>query len=97
MPIDQCPHSFSHMARIILPEYMAAMRQSMCNPVAMSLFATPGVGVRSLLRQFAKDTDFSGCYALLEGEKPIYVGISRNVFSRLRQHVTGKMLIGIGI
>ncbi|MEA9565528.1 hypothetical protein [Xanthomonas sp. WHRI 8932A] len=34
--------------------------------------------------------DFSGCYVLLEAGTPIYVGISRSVIGRLRQHVFGK-------
>ena len=90
MPIDQCPHSFSHLASVVLPNYMAVLSQNMNNPTLLSIFSQPGTGVRSLLRQFGRESDFPGCYVLIECENPIYVGISRSVFSRLRQHVTGK-------
>jgi hypothetical protein len=41
------------------------------------------------LKQHGHAQDFSGCYVILE-KQPIYVGISRGVFGRLRQHVTGR-------
>ncbi len=90
MPIDQCPHSFSHLASVVLPSYMVELRQNIHNPLLLSMFSRPGTGVRSLLRQFGRESDFPGCYVLIEGGNPIYVGISRSVFSRLRQHVNGK-------
>lgn len=31
--------------------------------------------------------DFKGLYVFYEDDKPIYVGISKNVLKRLRQHV----------
>lgn len=52
-------------------------------------FSVPGVGVRALLRQHGRREDFSGCYVVM-AEHPVYVGISRGVFKRLRQHVTGR-------
>ena len=90
MPIDQCPHSFNHLSRVVLPNYMAQMRHEMTRASAMVLFSTRGVGVKTLLKRFAKPADFSGCYVLLDNGNPVYVGISRGVFGRLRQHVTGK-------
>ena len=33
--------------------------------------------------------DFSGCYVLLRDGHPFYVGISRTLVQRLRQHLTG--------
>lgn len=56
----------------------------------MEAFARAGVGVRGLLRGFGLPQDFSGCYVLVENGVPIYVGISRGVIGRLRQHVYGK-------
>jgi len=34
-------------------------------------------------------TDFSGIYIFYKGANPFYVGISRNVVKRLRQHIEG--------
>ncbi|MDQ8020939.1 MAG: hypothetical protein REI94_03815 [Moraxellaceae bacterium] len=56
----------------------------------MDLFARPGVGPGTLLKEFGIPRDFSGCYVLLESQAAIYVGISRSVVGRLRQHVFGK-------
>ena len=53
-------------------------------------FCTPGIGVKTILRRLRRTTDFSGCYVLTREEKPFYVGISRTVVSRLRQHGMGK-------
>ena len=55
----------------------------------MKAFTKPGIGVKRLLREFGLPRDFSGCYVLIESGSPIYVGISRGVISRLRQHVCG--------
>ncbi len=55
----------------------------------MSDFAIEGVGVSSLCKSFGLVEDFSGCYVLIEEKKPVYVGISRSVLQRLRQHVRG--------
>ena len=41
-------------------------------------------------KQLGLSRDFSGCYVLLEEERPVYVGISRKVLGRLRQHLRGK-------
>jgi hypothetical protein len=54
----------------------------------MSLFCTPGFGVKSILSRLRRREDFSGCYVLLH-DTPFYVGISRSVAQRLRQHVMG--------
>jgi GIY-YIG catalytic domain-containing protein len=59
-------------------------------PVPASLFAVPGNGPISIARSLERKSDFSGCYVLIENSKPIYVGISRSVLARLRQHFTGK-------
>lgn len=56
----------------------------------MGLFARPGVDPGTLIKEFGIPQDFSGCYVLLDTGPPIYVGISRGVIGRLRQHVFGK-------
>ena len=77
------------MAGSVLPRYMATLRRALVFPHLMSLFCKPGFGVKSILSQLRRGEDFSGCYVLLHESKPFYVGISRSVIQRLRQHVTG--------
>jgi hypothetical protein len=69
---------------------MARLRSALVHPHDMEAFGRPGVGVRTLLGELGLADDFSGCYVLLEKKQPIYVGISRGVIGRLRQHVYGK-------
>ena len=76
------------MAATILPGDMARLRAALAAPVPMSSFCKQGLGVKSILSGLRRSSDFSGCYVLRE-EKPFYVGISRTVVQRLRQHVTG--------
>jgi hypothetical protein len=42
-----------------------------------------------MLGRLGRDRDFSGCYVLMRDRKPFYVGISRGVVGRLRQHGKG--------
>ena len=90
MPLHDCPHSFHDLAATVLPAQMAKMRRALAEPLDMSLFAQPGIGTGTLVKQLGVGRDFSGCYVLLEAAVPIYVGISRGVIGRLRQHVFGK-------
>jgi len=89
MSIDQYEHSFQHLVEVDLPKYMGQLEASMKRSISMSEFAIDGVGVASLCRLFDLKEDFPGCYVLMEENTPIYVGISRNVLQRLRQHVRG--------
>lgn len=90
MPIHDCPHSFAELASTVLPEHMTRMRQALVLPQPMIDFGEPGIGVRKLLKKKGLMEDFSGCYVLVDDGRPIYVGISRGVIGRLRQHVFGK-------
>src|SRR5438046_2019519 len=90
MPIDACISTFAEMAASILPSDMARLRAALGSPVPMSSFCKQGFGVKAILSRLGRNTDFSGCYVLLREGKPFYVGISRTVVQRLRQHVTGK-------
>jgi len=90
MPVDNCPHSFVALAGTILPAYMAQLRIAMKTPHKAAEFAQLGVGPVAIAKTVGRPADFSGCYVMLEDSKPVYVGISRSVLSRLRQHVTGK-------
>jgi hypothetical protein len=89
MPIDDCNHNFLELAQRVLPEHMSEMRRSLASPTPMAEFLVPRQGVKTLLRAHNRTTDFSGCYVLLEQGKPIYVGISRQVFRRLWYHGRG--------
>jgi hypothetical protein len=90
MPIDACASTFAEMAASILPGDMARVRAALTAPVPLASFCRRGAGVKSVLSELRRNADFSGCYVLVREGKPFYVGISRAVVQRLRQHVTGK-------
>jgi len=89
MPIDECTSTFEELATTVLPKYMAAMQDALQRPHALSGFCTAGVGVKTILAGLGRSRDFSGCYVLVRDGTPFYVGISRGVIGRLRQHSTG--------
>jgi hypothetical protein len=89
MTIDGCRHDFPGLASEVLPAHMKELKAAMTRPLSMADFSKRGEGVRSLLAKHGLEEDFSGCYVLVDPQ-PIYVGISRGVFARLRQHVTGR-------
>lgn len=90
MALHDCAHTFEELAATVLPAHMVRMQSALAVPRQMEAFAHPGVGVKALLKEFELPQDFSGCYILQENGTPIYVGISRGVIGRLRQHVFGK-------
>jgi hypothetical protein len=88
MPVDGCTHTFEELANEVLPDHMRRMKRAMRHAIPMRTFVDAGAAeCRHCLGQSA---DFSGCYVLMSGKKPIYAGISRAVIARLRQHVKGK-------
>jgi hypothetical protein len=89
MPIDACNSTFEEMAATVLPRDMAELRRALAQPHSLSAFCQLRIGVRSILSQLRRRQDFSGCYVLVRDGTPFYVGISRTVVQRLRQHVTG--------
>lgn len=89
MPIDGCEHTFETLATEILPQYMEHLHHELRAPVAMSRFARDRIGPATLAKELGRPADFQGCYVLLEEGRPCYIGISRRVLSRLRQHVRG--------
>jgi hypothetical protein len=89
VPIDKCLHTFEVLATSRLPEYLVSLRRSMEASHPASEFCKPGKGTAAILASLEKTKDFSGTYAFLENNKPIYVGISRGVIARIRQHLTG--------
>lgn len=85
--VDGCEYSFQELTTTVLPRLMAELRKSMQSPLPLDEFAVKGHGVKSLLRDHGLSEDFPGCYVLMDRDRPVYVGISRKVFTRLRQHV----------
>lgn len=90
MPLHECSHTFEKLASDILPEYMRHMREAINRSEKMTKFCQSGVGLKTLLKEKGLLRDFSGCYVLLENKQPIYVGISRGIIGRLKQHVCGR-------
>lgn len=90
MAIHDCAHTFEELAATVLPGHFARMQSALAEPRKMEEFGQPGIGVKAILKQLEIPADFSGCYLLQEGDRPVYVGISRRVVARLRQHVCGK-------
>jgi hypothetical protein len=90
MFIDDCRHSFDELAHKVLPAHMERLRTAFRTAHPASEFGQAGVGPVAVARRLQLPGDFSGCYVFLEQERPIYVGISRKVLSRLRQHIRGK-------
>jgi len=69
---------------------MTKMRVAMDKSYSMTDFCTPHIGPISILRKLEYSEDFPGCYVLLHDETPFYVGISRALVKRLRDHVMGE-------
>ncbi len=94
MPCDGCYHSFERLAQDVLPRYMSLLRQKMTHPIPMAEFAVKGDGPKTLQRRFGLEEDPSACYILIDKDGPVYVGISRSVIKRLREHVGGVDFLG---
>jgi hypothetical protein len=88
--IDDCEHSFEDLALQVLPRHMNGLRAALAAPWPAAAFVEPGKGPKAIAAQFGLSGDFSGCYTLIEASQPIYVGISRGVLARVRQHVLGR-------
>lgn len=90
VPIDECKHTFEILATSVLPGYFASLQKAFEAPHAAADFGKSKLGVQAILRGMGRTQDFSGAYVFLENSKAIYVGISRGVITRIRQHLTGK-------
>ena len=90
MAIDNCEHTFQQLAKRVLPRHMRRMRRAMKKAIPMRLVAQDGKGARALLELLGAHGNFPGCYVLVSRNRPIYVGISRSVASRITQHIKGR-------
>lgn len=88
MPIDNCKLSFEELANNRFPVYMQKLLA--VEKYKVTMFAESGKGPSSLLKKVGMSSDFMGLYVFWEEDRPIYVGISRKVIGRIRQHVLGR-------
>lgn len=89
MPIDGCHRSFEQLVHEVMPSYMAQLRDYLRSPIPMAEFAVKDVGPATLRKRFGLKRDPGGCYVVIDRGKPVYVGISKHVIERLREHVRG--------
>ncbi len=87
MSIDGCDRTFDELPQMVLPGYMKTLRERMLHPLSMELFSTKKLGPVGICRRPNLSRDPRGCYVLLQERRPVYVGISKQVIQRLRDHV----------
>lgn len=87
MPIDNCTFNFEELASTVLPAHFKRLEESIKHPLQAEIFKGFKSATRKLLSRLNPPRDFPGCYVFIEGEKPVYVGISRGVVKRLVQHL----------
>ena len=87
MPIDNCKHTFKELTALVLPGHFKKLVAAIQSPIAAENLVGFKSLTRELLSRFNRTTDFPGCYVLIDGEKPIYVGISRGLIKRLVEHL----------
>jgi hypothetical protein len=87
MPIDNCVHTFEEMTASVLPSHFGRLEAAIRSPIAADALVGAKSVTREILKRLSRSTDFPGCYVFIDGAKPVYVGISRAVISRLVQHL----------
>ncbi|XDD52534.1 GIY-YIG nuclease family protein (plasmid) [Leptospira sp. WS92.C1] len=86
---------YEHISQIILPQYFLEFSKRILNPIPMENFYKKGVGESFIFKtiknhyKLNSKIDFSGCYVFIEGETNQYVGISKKIPTRIRQHLKG--------
>jgi predicted GIY-YIG superfamily endonuclease len=90
LPVDGCPHPVDVLVATVLPADMRRLRECMASATPMAAFGCQDARGQEPPTRSGTTADFPGCYVLIDEYGPVYVGISRKVFSRLRQHVRGK-------
>jgi hypothetical protein len=69
---------------------MERLRGALASPWPALAFAQIGTGPKAIAARFGLDGDLAGSYTLIDGTRPVYVGVSRSVLARVRQHVLGR-------
>ena len=90
MIIDACRHSFSTLSTRVLPKQMAELEAALGTALPASEFIRPGMGIKRIAESLGRAEDFRGCYVFADGTRPFYVGISKKVIERVRQHLRGR-------
>jgi hypothetical protein len=90
MAIDGCRHSFEGLVDKVLPGHLKHLRRAMRFPWRAVNLAKPNIGPKTFAKSVGLEDDLSGCYVFMRGVRPIYVGISRSVLARIRQHLRGR-------
>ncbi len=90
MTIDGCRHSFEGLVGKVLPGHLKRLRRAMRSPWQAANLARSSVGPKTFAKSVGLENDISGCYVFMRGARPIYVGISRGVLARIRQHLRGR-------
>ncbi|OGU23755.1 MAG: hypothetical protein A2580_17890 [Hydrogenophilales bacterium RIFOXYD1_FULL_62_11] len=86
-PVDGARTSFHEIATRLLPAHLQRLREAMRTPVPAATFLGATTASRVVRERAGVESDFRGLYVFIEQGKPLYVGISRKVLSRLVQHV----------
>ena len=87
MPIDNCVHTFEVLVASVLPSYFKLLEAAIKSPTPADTFVGFKSVTKEILSRLSRSTDFPGCYVFIDGENPVYVGISRGVIKRLVQHL----------
>ncbi len=90
MSIDGCPHSYYELARVVLPGLFDKLKSKAATPHPARLFVDFRRDRAGLLRELQLTGDFRGNYVFLDGTKPVYVGMSSKVLSRVSQHLNSE-------
>jgi len=87
MPIDGCHNTFEEIVSTVLPTRFHELIAAKDAAYDASIFTAHKSATKRLLGQLGRKEDFPGCYVLYEGNRAMYVGISRFVVRRLTQHL----------
>ena len=90
MIIDACRYNFSALSTRVLPKHMANLEAALGTALPASEFIRPGMGIKGIAGSLGRSADFRGCYVFVDGTRPFYVGISKKVIERVRQHLRGR-------
>ena len=78
MPLHDCPFTFEQLALDVLPDLFRQLSAS----------SAEGVPMKQALAQPTSVPANPGCYVVMFDGRPQYVGIAKNLRSRVRQHLT---------
>lgn len=86
MAVDNCPYTFDDIVQIHIPRLLGELDAKRNQRIGSEAFRRTGNGYKRTLRELGHHGDFPGCYVFFEGEIPMYVGISKNVITRIWNH-----------